>query len=68
MSFNLGKKRLDVINKLLKIYLNCENKKFKDLKDVQKYLNKTKYYKLENLDIMTKLESFVLECFKIKNY
>ena len=68
MSFNLGKKRLDVINKLVKnLFELNENKKFKDLKDVQKYLNKTKYYKLEkNLDIMTKLESFVLECFKNK--
>ena len=50
MSFNLGKKRLDVINKLVKnLFELNENKKFKDLKDVQKYLNKTKYYKLEKI-------------------
>ena len=68
MSFNLGKKRLDVINKLVQnLFEINENKKFKDLKNVQKFLNKTKYYKLErNLDIMTKLEGYVLKCFKSK--
>tara|TARA_B100000795_G_scaffold55348_1_gene36405 strand:+ start:4694 stop:5605 length:912 start_codon:yes stop_codon:yes gene_type:complete len=68
MSFNLGKKKLNVVNKLVKnLFELNEDKKFKDLKDVQKFLNKTKYYKLEkNLNIMTRLESFILECFKNK--
>jgi hypothetical protein len=68
MSFNLGKKRLNIINKLVKnLFELNEGKKFKDLKDVQKFLNKTKYYKLEkNLDVMARLESFILECFKNK--
>lgn len=68
ISFNLGKKRLNVVNKLVKnLFELNEGKKFKDLKDVQKFLNKTKYYKLEkNLDVMTRLESFVLECLKNK--
>tara|TARA_B110000285_G_scaffold182305_1_gene206017 strand:+ start:79 stop:987 length:909 start_codon:yes stop_codon:yes gene_type:complete len=68
MSFNLGKKKLNVVNKLVKnLFELNEGKKFKNIKDVQKFLNKTKYYKLEkNLDVMTRLESFVLECFKNK--
>jgi hypothetical protein len=68
ITFNLGKKRLTIVNNLVKnLFEFNENKKFKNLKHVQKFLNKTKYYKLEkNLDIMTKLENYVLECFKDK--
>lgn len=68
ISFNLGKKRFNEINKHVKnLFELNEGKKFKDLRDVQKFLNKTKYYKLEkNLNTMTKLESLVLECFRSK--
>ena len=68
ISFNLGKKRFNLINKYVKnLFELNEGKRFKSLKDVQKFLNKTKYYKLEkNLDTMTKLESLVLECFRNK--
>ena len=68
ISFNLGKKRFNEINKHVKnLFELNEGKKFKDLRGVQKFLNKTKYYKLEkNLNTMTKLESLVLECFRSK--
>ena len=68
ISFNIGQKNLDIIcNYVKKLFELNENKKFRSLHDVQKFLNTTSYYSLnKDLDIMTKLESFVLKCLKKK--
>ena len=66
ISFNLNKHTQNEINKCVVDLFNYnENKTFKNIKNVQNFLNKTQYYSLKrNLNIMTKLESIVLKKFK----
>lgn len=66
LSFNLGKKRLHEVNKIVtNLFEINENKKFKNLQAVQKFLNKTKYYELKkNLNLMVELENLFLQYFK----
>lgn len=68
ISFNIGQKNLKIIsNYVKKLFELNEGCKFKSIQDVQKFLNTTSYYSLnKNLDIMTKLESFILEYLKKK--
>ena len=66
LSFNINNKTLGEINKCVVDLFNYnENKNFKNISKIQKFLNKTKYYSLKrNLNIMTKLEQVVLNNFK----
>ena len=62
ISFSLNKHTQSKINKCVVDLFNYnENKTFKNIKNIQSFLNKTQYYSLKrNLNIMTKLESIVL--------
>ena len=66
ISFSLSKHTQSKINKCVVDLFNYnENKTFKNIKNIQSFLNKTQYYSLKrNLNIMTKLESIVLKEFK----
>ncbi len=68
ISFNIGLKNLKIIDNFVKkLFELNENRKFKSLHEVQRLLNTTSYYKLnKDLDIMTRLESFILKCLKKK--
>lgn len=65
ISFNIEKKILLEINKcVVDLFNYSEDKNFKNISQVQKFLNKTKFYYLKrNLNIMTKLEKIMCSHF-----
>ena len=65
LSFNIGQKSLKEINKcVVDIFNYNENNKFKNINDVQQFLNRTKFYYLKkNLNMMTKLEKIIIKNF-----
>ena len=65
ISFNIEKKILLEINKcVVDLFNYSEDKNFKNINQVQKFLNKTKFYHLKrNLNIMTKIEKIICNHF-----
>ena len=67
--FRIDNKVLSEINKCIVDLFNYnQSKKFKSINEVQKFLNKTKFYTLKNLNLMTKLEKIIYNYFKKKNF
>ena len=65
MSFTLNEKVLKMLNKqVVNLFKFNENKNFKKIEEVQKFLNKTKFYSLKrNLNIMTNIEKIIFNLF-----
>ena len=68
--FRIDNKVLSEINKCIVDLFNYnQSKKFKSINEVQKFLNKTKFYTLKrNLNLMTKLEKIIYNYFKKKKF
>ncbi len=65
MSLTLNEKVLKILNKqVVNLFNFNENKNFKKIEEVQKFLNKTKFYSLKrNLNIMTNIEKIIFNHF-----
>ena len=65
----LKRRQIDILKKnVVKIFSKSENKKFRSMNSLMKFLNKTKiYYLKKDLDLMVDLENYILRTFNSLN-